>query len=68
MVCAGACIKALCVFGEESAGASFLTFQTVGAPTKTALFCVFAAEMLATTGLKPSQYYARQRASSVRLL
>lgn len=51
----------LCFGGEESAGASFLTFQ--GQPWSTdkdgIILCLLAAEILASTGLKPSQYYAK---------
>ncbi len=47
--------------GEESAGASFLTFD--GKPWSTdkdgILLCLLAAEIMAVTGLKPSEYYAR---------
>ena len=52
---------ALCFGGEESAGASFLTFQAKPWSTDKdgIILCLLAAEMLATTGLKPSQYYAR---------
>lgn len=46
--------------GEESAGASFLTFD--GKPWSTdkdgILLCLLAAEIMAVTGLKPSEYYA----------
>ncbi|PIQ39359.1 MAG: phosphoglucomutase, alpha-D-glucose phosphate-specific, partial [Thalassolituus sp. CG17_big_fil_post_rev_8_21_14_2_50_53_8] len=47
--------------GEESAGASFLTFD--GKPWSTdkdgILLCLLAAEIMAVTGLKPSEYYAK---------
>ncbi|MCD8521160.1 MAG: phosphoglucomutase (alpha-D-glucose-1,6-bisphosphate-dependent) [Saccharospirillaceae bacterium] len=47
--------------GEESAGASFLTRD--GKPWSTdkdgILLCLLAAEILAVTGLKPSEYYAK---------
>jgi len=47
--------------GEESAGASFLTLN--GKPWSTdkdgILLCLLAAEILAVTGLKPSEYYAK---------
>ena len=46
--------------GEESAGASFLTLD--GQPWSTdkdgIVLCLLAAEITATTGLTPSQYYA----------
>ncbi len=45
--------------GEESAGASFLTFN--GRPWSTdkdgVLLCLLAAEILAVTGKRPSEYY-----------
>lgn len=47
--------------GEESAGASFLT--KAGKPWSTdkdgILLCLLAAEIMAVTGLKPSEYYAQ---------
>lgn len=47
--------------GEESAGASFLTLD--GKPWSTdkdgILLCLLAAEIMAVTGLKPSEYYAK---------
>jgi len=47
--------------GEESAGASFLTLN--GKPWSTdkdgIVLCLLAAEIMAVTGLKPSEYYAR---------
>ncbi len=47
--------------GEESAGASFLTFD--GKPWSTdkdgIVLCLLAAEIMAVTGLKPSEYYAK---------
>lgn len=47
--------------GEESAGASFLTFD--GKPWSTdkdgIILCLLAAEIMAVTGLTPSQYYAK---------
>lgn len=47
--------------GEESAGASFLTKD--GQPWSTdkdgILLCLLAAEIMAVTGLSPSQYYAK---------
>lgn len=47
--------------GEESAGASFLTFD--GQPWSTdkdgIILCLLAAEIMAVTGISPSEYYHR---------
>ena len=47
--------------GEESAGASFLTFDGKAWSTDKdgILLCLLAAEITAVTGLKPSEYYAQ---------
>tara|TARA_B100001109_G_scaffold167044_1_gene136149 strand:- start:107938 stop:109554 length:1617 start_codon:yes stop_codon:yes gene_type:complete len=47
--------------GEESAGASFLTFDGKAWSTDKdgVLLCLLAAEIAAVTGLKPSEYYAK---------
>ena len=47
--------------GEESAGASFLTFagQTWTTDKDGIVLCLLAAEITAVTGLTPSQYYAK---------
>lgn len=47
--------------GEESAGASLLTFagQTWTTDKDGIALCLLAAEITAVTGLKPSQYYAQ---------
>ncbi|MDK2776158.1 MAG: phosphoglucomutase (alpha-D-glucose-1,6-bisphosphate-dependent) [Pseudomonadota bacterium] len=47
--------------GEESAGASFLTLDGKAWSTDKdgILLCLLAAEMMAVTGLKPSEYYAQ---------
>lgn len=47
--------------GEESAGASFLTFDAQAWSTDKdgILLCLLAAEITAVTGLKPSEYYAK---------